>query len=124
MSIEKTANYVRVRQADPSLFVKESFRTINIDLSAGIKAVVGRRPGKDGTEVQSYMFDKSRFSVEDAKRWIEDHKNRAEASLIFSRNKRRISVGTVPMSNAAKDTKDLQESLKRSAGMAIAPNKS
>jgi hypothetical protein len=118
MPIEKTANYVRVRQADPSLFAKESFRTINIDAEKGIKAVIGRRPGKDSTEVQTYMFDREKWTVEDAKKWIEDHRGHAEASLLFTRDTAKaIALGTGPMANALKNTKPFQDYLKRNAGM-------
>jgi hypothetical protein len=124
MPTEKTANYVRVRQAEPSLFVKESFRTINIDVDAGVKAVIGRRPGKDSTEVQTYMFDSNRFTVEEAKKWVEDHKNRANASELFSRGTaRQIVLGTTVMANALKNTKPFQEFVKRNAGMVSVPTK-
>ncbi len=92
MPIEVTQSYVRVRQSDPSLFTKGSFRTITIDASAGIKAVIGRRPGKDGTEVQSFMFDKARWSVEDAKRWIAKHHDHATASDMFARDRDRTEI--------------------------------
>ena len=121
MPVEVTDNFVRVRQVDPSLFQKESFRTITIDASHGIKAVIGRRPGAKSTEIQTFLFDKKKWNIEEAKKWCAEHKNHAEASLIFAkRTGRQVQTGTTAFAAALRDTKPFQQFLKRGANMATA----
>lgn len=56
-------------------------RTITISEEEGIKAVIGKPKGKDTTEVQSYLFAKSKdWTVDKAKTWFEQHKE----SLVVS----------------------------------------
>lgn len=69
-----TENTIRIRVKDPGGFKEGSFRTISIDKSGGIQAVIGRPKGKDTTEVQSYIFDKSKWDVERARKWVSEHK--------------------------------------------------
>ena len=69
-----TENTIRIRVRDPGGFKEGSFRTISIDKSGGIQAVIGRPEGKDTTEVQSYIFDKSKWDVERARKWVSEHK--------------------------------------------------
>lgn len=76
---ETTEEYHRSGHQDPGKFDSNSLRTI--DISEGIKAVTGCPTGqyeggncKVGTQVQSYLFDKSKFSLSEAKAWFESHK--------------------------------------------------
>lgn len=118
MPTEQGPKYLRVRQADPSFFVRESFRTIGIDSAAGVKAVIGRRPGKGGTEIQTYMFDASKWTMESAKKWVESRKNCASATELFSRGSmRRVAVGSTAFAAALRNTAPFQDFLKKSAGM-------
>jgi len=72
---EETDEYIRSGHRSPEDFQEDSFRTITIDADKGIKAVIGKPKGKDTTEVQSYLFDKSKdWTVEKAKAWFEKHK--------------------------------------------------
>jgi len=71
---EITENYVRLRQRDPKEFQKKFFRMINIDSQKGIKAVIGRLKGETTTTVQSFLFDKKRWSVKEAQKWVEKRK--------------------------------------------------
>jgi len=72
---EETDEYIRSGHRSPEDFQEDSFRTITIDADKGIKAVIGKPKGKDTTEVQSYLFDKSKdWTVEKAKAWFEAHK--------------------------------------------------
>jgi hypothetical protein len=51
-------------------------RTITISQKEGIKAVIGKPKGKKGTEVQSYLFPKTKgWTLEKAKTWFEEHKS-------------------------------------------------
>jgi DNA-directed RNA polymerase subunit M/transcription elongation factor TFIIS len=40
----------------------------------GISAVMGRLKGETTMTVQSYVFDKSKWTVERARKWVADHK--------------------------------------------------
>jgi HK97 family phage prohead protease len=70
-----TENTIRMRVRDPGAFQEGSFRTVSIgDKSNGISAVMGRLKGETTMTVQSYVFDKSKWSVEKARKWVADHK--------------------------------------------------
>jgi len=76
---EETENYIRIRQKNPGLFKEGSFRTITISSSKGIKAVIGRlkKPpkGQAGSAVvQTFLFDKKKWTMAKAKKWVKDHK--------------------------------------------------
>jgi len=76
MPWEETQDFIRSGHRSPDDFEKDSFRTITISAEEGIKAVIGKPKGKDTTEVQSYLFDKSKdWTVEKAKAWFEEHKS-------------------------------------------------
>jgi hypothetical protein len=70
-----TENTVRMRVRDPGAFQEGSFRTVNIgDKGNGISAVMGRLKGETTMTIQSYVFDKSKWTVERARKWVADHK--------------------------------------------------
>jgi hypothetical protein len=50
-------------------------RTITLSEEEGIKAIIGKPKGKDTTEVQSYLFDRSKtWNLDKAKEWFEQHR--------------------------------------------------
>jgi hypothetical protein len=74
MPIEKTANYIRVRVASPSKFRRFRVKT----LGKGIRAIIGfRKAGKGegagGSQIQSFLFPRSRYTLASAKAWIKSH---------------------------------------------------
>lgn len=69
MPIDVTANFIRIRVANPALFVRFAVKT----LGKGIKGVVGFKKG-GGSEIQSFLFPKSKYTLAQAKAWINDHK--------------------------------------------------
>jgi cation transport regulator ChaB len=69
----ETDGYIRFRQREPNDFKKGSFRTITLSEKKGIKAVIGVLKGKTTTVIQSYIFDKDKFTVDEAKTWLQDH---------------------------------------------------
>jgi len=71
MPIDVTENSIRIRQRMPGDFEKDSFRTINI--TDGVQAVIGRLKGEDTTTVQTYIFDREKFTLEQAKEWVKEH---------------------------------------------------
>jgi len=78
MPVDVTADYIRIRQKDPELFIEDSFRTVELSKAKGIKAVMGKLQkapeGKVGSMViQSYLFDKEKWTTEKAKAWVEEH---------------------------------------------------
>jgi DNA-directed RNA polymerase subunit RPC12/RpoP len=74
---ETPGDYVRIRIRNPKTIVEGTFRTIVISESEGIKAVVGklRKDPNGSTHIQSVLFEKERWTVERAKKWVEDHKD-------------------------------------------------
>ena len=75
---EETEESIRSGHGDKNRFDPDSFRTI--DITAGIKAVVACPKGKYGggkcsigMETQSFIFDKTKFSMAEAKAWFEKH---------------------------------------------------
>jgi len=80
---EAESKYIRVRQIDPDKFEEDSFRIIWLSKSGGIKAVIGRLKGEKTTTIQSYLFDKEKWTEEEAKKWVEKHHENISASLEF-----------------------------------------
>ena len=70
-----TENTIRMRVKDPGAFQEGSFRTVNIgDKGNGISAIMGRLKGETTMTIQSYVFDKSKWTVEKARKWVDAHK--------------------------------------------------
>ena len=80
---EAEAKYIRIRQIDPDKFDENSFRIIWLSKSGGIKAVIGRLKGEKTTTIQSYLFDKEKWTEDDAKKWVEKHNGSINSSLEF-----------------------------------------
>jgi len=82
-----TEHYIRLRQKDPNDFEKDTFRTIPLSQSRGIKAIIGRLKGKTTTTIQSYLFEKEKWNVKDAQTWVKKHQssidNGNESSLLL-----------------------------------------
>ena len=74
MPVETTDKYVRVRVKNPDLFQADSLRTIDMAKDGSIRAVIGRLKGETVTTVQSYLFDKDKFTEAEAVAWVEQHK--------------------------------------------------
>jgi cation transport regulator ChaB len=70
-----TERYIRFRQISPEKFQKDYFKTLTIDDKKGIKAVTGRLIGKETTTIQSYLFDKSKWTVKEAEKWVKLNKS-------------------------------------------------
>jgi hypothetical protein len=74
---EITDQYIRSGHKDPSEFQPNSLRTITLSEQEGIKAVIGKPKGKDATEVQSYLFNRDKWTLEKAKEWFRQHHREA-----------------------------------------------
>lgn len=78
---ETEGDYIIIRVKDPEYFDPDSFRTIDISADEGIKATIGCKKGEYeggkcniGTEVQRYLFDKEKWTLERAQAWVDEHK--------------------------------------------------
>lgn len=74
MPWETTEEYIRSGHRSSSEFQDGSLRTIALSEEEGIKAVIGKPKGQDTTEVQSYLFDKDKWTLEKAKTWFKEHR--------------------------------------------------
>jgi len=71
---EETDENIRSGHRSPDEFRQDSLRTIVLSEAEGIKAVIGKSKDREKTEVQSYLFDKSKgWAVDKAKAWFEQH---------------------------------------------------
>ena len=68
MPVETTANYIRIRVASPSQFIRFRVKT----LGKGIKAVIGFKKG-GGSQIQSVLFPRGRYDMKAARAWIKSH---------------------------------------------------
>jgi len=68
MPIEKTPNFIRIRVASPKLFTRFKVKL----LGKGIKAVIGFKKG-GGSQIQSLLFPRSRYTLKTAKAWVKKH---------------------------------------------------
>lgn len=75
MPVDVGDENIRIRVKDPGLFVDSSFRTITISDDQGIKAVIGKLKSdpEGGTTVQSYIFNKEKWTAAEAEKWVKDH---------------------------------------------------
>ena len=71
MDLKPFANEHSARIIEPSEFQQDSFKTISITI--GIDAITGRLKGETTTTIQSYRFDKDKFTVTQSKKWLRDH---------------------------------------------------
>jgi len=79
MPIDITDKYIRIRQKDPGQFA----RMITKTLTAGIKAIIGFYKGKSGSTVQSYLFNKDKFTLDTAKAWVKKHDGNVSESFKY-----------------------------------------
>lgn len=78
---ETTENNHHIPVKDAEGFVEGSFRTIEI--TAGIKAVIGKLTSDPSgpTVIEKYIFDKEKFSMAEAEKWVSEHKRSSGMEL-------------------------------------------
>jgi len=78
---EIIGDYIHIRVRNPELFVQDSFRTIDISPQEGIKAVIGKLKSdqQGSTVIQKFLFDKEKWTVDEAVTWVSEHKESAKA---------------------------------------------
>lgn len=75
--VDVTENTIRIRVRDPDDFQQDSFRTITISEDDGIQAVIGRPEGETTTEIQTYIFDKEKWTTATAQSWVDEHEGKS-----------------------------------------------
>lgn len=65
------ANEHAARIKDPDQF--DSFARQNDEFGDGIHVIYGIKEDEDSSEVQSIRFDKDKYTVEEAKQWLDDN---------------------------------------------------
>jgi len=80
---ETTENFHWIPVRDAALFVQDSFRQITLSEDEGIHSRIGKlKSDPDGsTMVQSYYFDKDKFSMEEAQSWVKKHKKSGSSGM-------------------------------------------
>lgn len=91
--LDVTATKIRARQHEPSDFEKGTFRTIR--LTGGIKAIVGVRKGEKNTSIQSILFDKKKFTPEQAQSWLDRHKEKFSDAVMLEEKKYTLFSNTL-----------------------------
>ncbi len=71
MPADVTDKYIRIRKKDPKKYLR--LRTKTLSSSKGVKAIIGFKK-EGGSEVQAYLFDKTKWTVAKAKQWVGEHK--------------------------------------------------
>jgi phage I-like protein len=66
-------NFHSARIKEPSEFKSDSFR--NKTITDGIEIIIGKlKDGDDSMVTQAYRFDKTKFTADEAKKWLKDNK--------------------------------------------------
>ncbi len=76
---ETTEKYHHINQTDSEQYIR--FRII--ELKPGINAVIGFKK-EGGSEIQSYLFDIDKFTIEQAKAWVKEHGGKIKTSERFN----------------------------------------
>lgn len=77
-SLDVTENYIRIRVKSPDDFEQDSFQWKTISDDKGIHAVMGKIKDSNDMIVQSYAFDKVKWTEDEAKNWVKDHQPRGK----------------------------------------------
>jgi len=83
-----TDKYIIIRVAGPEQFDQDSFRTLWVDKDNGIQEIMGKHLKHESTEVQAYVFDKNRYTIEEAKQWVKEkyeQKKETQAELFVGK---------------------------------------
>lgn len=86
--IDINERYIIIKVDSDKQFDEDTLHTVWVDQNKGIQEVIGRT--KDGPAVQSYLFDKEKWSIDDAREWLRT-KNATKAELL---NKNRLYVNS------------------------------
>jgi hypothetical protein len=69
-------NEIAAQVRDPKEFLDHSFRRKKVE--DGVDVIIGKtKTGTDGNTVQAYRFKLDKFSPDEAKQWLRDHRIRS-----------------------------------------------
>ena len=76
MPVDVTEDFIWISIRDAGTFVPDSFRQVTLSEEQGIHSRMGKlKSDPNGAMVlQAYYFDKSKWTVDEAKKWVADHK--------------------------------------------------
>lgn len=79
MPVDVTDNFIWITVKDAGLFVQDSFRQITLSEDEGIHARIGKlkSDAEGSTVIQAYYFNKEKWSTDEARKWVSDHKKTA-----------------------------------------------
>jgi len=81
---EQTEEFIRSGHQNVEDFQPDSMRTIWISEKEGIKAVIGKRKGRQTTEVVSYLFLKEKdWTLDKAKQWFEEQETKNSHEHVY-----------------------------------------
>ncbi len=82
MPVDITDDFIWITVKDSGLFVSDSFRQIDIAADQGIHARIGKLKSdpEGSTQIQAYYFEKSKFTTQEAEKWVKDHKKSSSSS--------------------------------------------
>lgn len=78
-SFDVKKDTIRFRVREHSLFKKDTYLTLQ--LREGIKNVTARLKSNNNWAIQSLIFDKKLFSLDDVKKWVKSHKSMFSFSI-------------------------------------------
>jgi HK97 family phage prohead protease len=115
--LEETEDYIHIRIQDPENFIEDSFKTIDISEEQGIKAVIGKLKSdpQGSTKVQKYLFDKEKWDLEKAQKWVDEHKEEKEIKeikegrILSEKNKDLIKQVISVLENLLEASKSIKE---------------
>jgi len=86
--VEVKEKEIFIRLQSPGKFDKDTFRSMRVKGVEGVRAIVARPKGKKTTEWQSLRFDKEKWSVKEAEKWVRKHKPSADSLVPFEQTLR------------------------------------
>ena len=96
--IDETENEFRARVKNPSLFEDNSFRTIELDKSNGIFAIIGKLKNETSTTTQSYRFSKDKnWTKQKVVDWLNEKSITANKREINTMDIKNFELQTPPM---------------------------
>jgi len=88
MPWEETEKEIRHRLKDPQLY--ETCRSK--DLGGGVRMIYCKRKDNGEWEAQALRFDKEKFTVKQAKKWLEEHKDSFAEKELFDESDEEITM--------------------------------
>lgn len=83
MPVDVTEDFIWISIRDAGTFVQDSFRQVTLSEEQGIHSRMGKLKSDPSgpMTVQAYYFDKSKWTVAEAKKWVKDHKESMMATI-------------------------------------------